>query len=254
VQHQLLLVSYQMETQSPTVAIVGAGLTGLLTAHGLKKAGFNVVLFDRDVSLDARTRDWPLSVHWALPTLKGLLSDSALANFPQAVCTPHVEYTPEIETMLCINGQSGEVMFRSQMPGLRRVARQRLRRIMAAEFAPAIYWNKRLEKIDFNQGVYGPVQLIFADGSTAEADYVLGADGASSKVRELLFSGGDEEVARAKPSGLMCATGYVTHHDAAKVQPVIKLHPLAAVTVGATSSCGVAGTYAPHICCRLLAV
>ncbi|KAK4442282.1 hypothetical protein QBC34DRAFT_455868 [Podospora aff. communis PSN243] len=233
-----------METQSPTVAIVGAGLTGLLTAHGLKKAGFKVVLFDREAGLDARTRDWPLSVHWALPTLKALLSDSALAKFPQALCTPHVEYTPEIETMLCINGQSGEVMFRSQMPGMRRVTRQRLRRIMATEFAPAIHWNKQLEKIEFNGGGDGPVRLIFADGTTVEADYVLGADGASSKVRELLFAGGDEEVAQAKPSGFMCATGYVTHHDAAKVEPVIKLHPIAAVTVGATSNCGVAVMYA----------
>ncbi|KAK5659927.1 hypothetical protein OQA88_13391 [Cercophora sp. LCS_1] len=205
-----------METESPTVAIIGAGLTGLLTAHGLKKAGFNVVLFDRDASLDARTRDWPLSAHWALPTLKALLSDSALANFSQA---------------------SGEVMFRSAMPGLRRVTRQRLRRVMAAGFtaAGAIHWNKQLEKIDFSDR---SVRLVFADGTTAEAGYVLGTDGASSKVRALLF--GDDEVAQAKPSGLMCATGYVTHHNAAKVEPVIKLHPLAAVTVGTTSSSGLA--------------
>lgn len=233
-----------MEIPSPTVAIIGAGLTGLLTAHGLKKAGFDVVLFDRDAGLDARMRDWPLSIHWALPTLKSLLSEFALASFPQAVCTPHVEYTPEVETMLCINGQTGEVMFRSAMPGLRRITRQRLRRIMAAEFsaAGAINWNKRLDKIDFN-GEHGPIRLVFADGTTAEADYVLGTDGASSKVRELLF--GDDEVARAKPSGLMCATGYVTHHDVAKVEPVLKLHPLAAVTVGTTSNCGFAGTYKP---------
>jgi 2-polyprenyl-6-methoxyphenol hydroxylase-like FAD-dependent oxidoreductase len=231
-----------MEAQSPKVAIIGAGLTGLLTAHGLKKAGFHVALFDQEGGLDARLRDWPISVHWALPTLQALLSDSALANLPQAFCNPHLKYTPEVESMLCINGQTGKVMIRSSMPGLRRITRQRLRRILAAEFiaAGAIQWNKRLERIDV-VGEDSPVRLVFTDGTTTGADYVLGTDGASSKARELLFGGNEE--ARAKPSGLMCATGYVMHGDATKVEPVVKLHPLAAVTVGTTSNCGLAGTY-----------
>jgi hypothetical protein len=229
------------KAQTPKVAIIGAGLTGLLTAHGLKKAGFDVVLFDQEEGLDARVRDWPISVHWALPNLKSLLSDSALADFPQSFTNPHLEYTPEVESMPCINGQTGEVMLRSAMPGLRRITRQRLRRILAAEFnaAGAIQWGKQLEKMDVDGEM---VRLIFADGTAAEANYVLGTDGASSKARALLF--GDDEVARAKPSGLMCATGYPRHGDPAKVEPVVNLHPLGAVTAGVTSTCGVAGTYA----------
>jgi len=43
--------------------------------------------------------------------------------------------------------------------------------------------------------------------------------------------------------GLMCATGYVMQGDAAKVEPVVKLHPLAAVTVRTTSNSGLAGTF-----------
>jgi len=46
-------------SKSPTVAIVGAGLTGLLTAHGLRKAGFDVTLYDKEDGLDVRPRDWP---------------------------------------------------------------------------------------------------------------------------------------------------------------------------------------------------
>ncbi|KAK0712037.1 hypothetical protein B0H67DRAFT_611960 [Lasiosphaeris hirsuta] len=226
---------------SPKVAIIGAGLTGLLTAHGLKKAGFDVVLFEQETSLDARTRDWPLLLHWALPTVQTLLSDSALVNFSQAVCNPHLEYTPAVESMPCINGQTGEVMMRSNMPGARRVARQRLRRVMAADLASAgmIRWNKRLDSIDVGGG---GVRLTFADRTTAEADYVFGADGASSKVREWLFRG--DEAARVKPSGLMCATAVVRHGDAAKVEAVVKVHPVAAVTVGTTSNCGVSVMYA----------
>jgi len=179
-----------MSGPSPRVAIIGAGLTGLLKAHDLKKGGFEVVLFNKEESLDVRLRDWPISLHWGLPALKSLLSESALANFPKALSRPHLEYTPDVESMLCINGKTGEVMIKSVVPGLRRITRQRLRRILAAEFesAGAIQWGKRLEKLDVDDEHHDqPVRMVFADGTTAEADYVLGTDGTSSKTRELLF-------------------------------------------------------------------
>lgn len=227
------------QTASPKVAIIGAGLTGLLTAHGLKKAGFDVVLFDQESGLDARPRDWPMVLHWALPIFQSLLSEKTWENFPQAVCNPYLEYTPEVESMPCINGKTGEVLFRSSMPGSRRVTRRRLRRVMAAEFDDGtIRWGKKLNNINI-EGADGPVCLGFADGTTFEADYVLGTDGASSKVRELLFKG--DEVARVQPSGFMFATAIVKHGDAAKVQAVVDTHPVASVMMGTKSVGGVSG-------------
>jgi len=229
-------------TKSAKVAIVGAGLTGLLTAHGLKKAGFDVVLFDQETSLDMRRRDWPLMLHWALPTFNSLVSESVLENFPDALCNRFLDFSdPESSTMRCANGMTGETLFKSAVPGMRRVSRKRLRGVMAAELDDGtIQWGKTLEKIDVDGGD-GPVTLTFSDGTTFLADFVLGTDGASSKVRERLFRCAD--VAQVQPSGFMCATAIVRHNDAAKVQPVLDSHPTATIIMGTESVGGCSGTF-----------
>lgn len=226
---------------NPSIAIIGAGLTGLLTAHALLQSSFRVTLYDADPSLSARPRDWPLLLHWALPTLKSLLAPSAAARFDDAVCNRHIEYTPAVESMPIINGVTGDVLFRPPAaPGARRVSRGRLRRVMVEELGGEVQWGKGLVGLEVDGE--GPVTMSFADGTTATADYVLGADGAASKVRELLFRG--HEVARVKPSGLMVASALTRPGDAAKVKEALRYHPMACVAMGTTANCGVATMYA----------
>lgn len=230
------------DTPQPTIAIIGAGLTGLLTAHALLQSSFLVTLYDADPSLTSRPRDWPLLLHWALPTLKSLLAPAAAARFDDAVCNRHIEYTPAVESMPIINGVTGDVLFRPPAaPGARRVSRGRLRRVMVEELGgDGVQWGKRL--VGLEVAGEGPVTMRFADGTTATADYVLGADGAASKVRELLFYGA--EVARVKPSGLMVASSLTRPGDAAKVREALRYHPMACVAMGTTANCGVATMYA----------
>lgn len=225
----------------PSIAIIGAGLTGLLTAHALLQSSFRVTLYDADPSLSARPRDWPLLLHWALPTLKSLLAPSAAARFDDAVCNRHIEYTPAVESMPIINGVTGDVLFRPPAaPGARRISRGRLRRVMVEELGGEVQWGKGLVGLEVDGE--GQVTMSFADGTTATADYVLGADGAASKVRELLFRG--DEVARVKPSGLMVASALTRPGDAAKVKEALRYHPMACVAMGTTANCGVATMYA----------
>lgn len=226
----------------PSIAIIGAGLTGLLTAHALLQSSFPVTLYDADPSLTSRPRDWPLLLHWALPTLKSLLAPSAAARFDDAVCNRHIAYTPAVESMPIINGVTGDVLFRPPAaPGARRVSRGRLRRVMVEELGgEGVQWGKSLVGLDVDGE--GPVTMRFADGTTAVADYVLGADGAASKVRELLFGG--DEVARVKPSGLMVASSLTRPGEEAKVREALRYHPMACVAMGTTANCGVATMYA----------
>jgi len=221
----------------PKIAIIGAGLTGLLTAHGLRKRGFQVAVFDRESGLDARSRDWTIVLHWALPTFKKLLPEDIVSRLDSAICNPHLEFTEDVECLPCANGKTGELIFKSPMPGSRRISRQRLRKLIAE--GVDVQWGKKLEgMVSDEEGV----TLKFEDGTAVGADYVLGTDGAASKLRELLFHG-EEEKAKVVPSGYYFATCIIKHNDAEKVEAVVKSHPVATVLMGTESVGGIGGKF-----------
>ncbi|CAK7271604.1 hypothetical protein SEPCBS57363_004707 [Sporothrix epigloea] len=223
----------------PKVAIVGAGLTGLLAAHGLKKNGFDVVIFDGEAHIDARPRDWTIVLHWALPIMLAMLPDDIAAKLPRAICNPGLEFDANAESLPIYNGVTGDLMFASPMPGSRRIARRRLRAVLAEGLD--IQWGKKLQNISGSEaGESAPaLTLAFEDGTSAAADFVLGADGASSRVRNIVV--GDAEKARSTPSGLLFATAIVNYGDEAKVKAVVDAHPVAAAMMGtdAVGGCGV---------------
>jgi 2-polyprenyl-6-methoxyphenol hydroxylase-like FAD-dependent oxidoreductase len=142
------------------------------------------------------------------------------------------------------NGETGALLFKSRTPGARRVSRQRLRALLAKDLDDdgTIRWGMRLAGLS-EDGEDGPVQLQFEDGSTYNADYVLGADGSSSKVRELLFR--DDEASRVRLSGFMFATVIAQYGDASKVEAVVKTHPVTAITMATASVGGCGGTFFP---------
>ncbi|KAI8294813.1 hypothetical protein K4K57_012667 [Colletotrichum sp. SAR 10_99] len=156
----------------PKVAIVGAGLTGLITAHGLKKNGFEVTVFERDASIDARPRDWTILIHWGMSTLTEMLPDHIVNSFPKAYCNPHLQFDDWDESVLGYNALTGEVLFRNSTPGARRVSRRRFREILAEGLD--IQWGKGLKALDIIDD--DSVRLSFNDDSNFDANYVLGTD------------------------------------------------------------------------------
>ncbi|EFX02647.1 FAD-binding domain containing protein [Grosmannia clavigera kw1407] len=201
------------------MVIVGAGLTGLLAAQGLKKRGFDVAVYEQEPHEGARPRDWTIVLHWALPAMEALLPADVRAALPQAICNRHLVFDTEAESFLCYSGLTGERLFASNMPGSRRVSRQRLRHVLATSID--VQWGKAVESIDDRDGRDDQkICLSFADGTTAEADFVLGTDGASSRVRSLLVG---PEKAQSTRSGLMFGTAIVQYKDADKVAAVVRI-------------------------------
>lgn len=166
-----------------------------------------------------------------------LLKDDVLEKLPRAICNPHLSFDAEVECLPCYNGITGEILFKSPLPGSRRISRQKLREVLTEGLD--IKWGRTLGQISFpsDGDVDGPVQLIFDDGHVDEADYVLGTDGGSSKVRELLVG---NEAARAQSSGFLIATGIAEYRDADRVAAVVKTHPVAAIAMAmeAVAACG----------------
>ena len=182
--------------------------------------------------MDDRARDWTMLVHWAMPVFAKLLPEEILADLPQAICNPHLEFNAEVESLPCYNGVTGGILFKSPTPGARRVRRQALRTLLARHVD--IRWAKELKQISETDG---GAQLEFSDGDTFDADMVLGTDGSSSKVRELLLGA---EAARSLGSKFMFATGINKFDDAEKTKAVMQNHPVASLMMG-TSSVGALG-------------
>lgn len=213
-----------------------------------------MAVFDKEPSPDARARDWTVVLHWALPLLERLVPADVLARLtPEAVCNPHLAFGEEgVECLPVFNGRTGDVLFRSAMPGARRVSRRRLRRLLLArDGGVSVEWDRKLSAITILEE--GGVRLTFEDGATAEADYVLGADGARSKVREILFDGaGQKDTAHVTESGYMFSTVNVRFRDAAKVAAVVDTHPVAAIMMGADSVGAMGGTFSSVLCAKIL--
>lgn len=192
------------------------------------------MVFEQEVSIDARPRDWTMLVHWAMPIFEKLVPKDILAGLSKTVCNPHLEFDGEVESLPCYNGLTGDLLFRSPTPGARRVSRQALRRLLAQRVD--IRWNTPLKDISSTDN---GVKIELQDDSVFNADYVLGTDGASSKVRELLLG---VDVARSQGSGFQFATGITKFGDADKTNEIVQTHPVAALMMGTGSVGAVGGT------------
>ncbi|NHU49065.1 NAD(P)/FAD-dependent oxidoreductase [Rhodococcus sp. A14] len=160
------------------ISIVGAGPGGLTCARILQQRGIPVTVYDRDANEHARNQGGSLDLHEDDGQLAlreaGLLDEFfALARFEgqemrqldtrgrvraSRMPEPDEKSAPEID-----RGQLRDMLLRSLEPG-------------------TVQWGCAVESVSGPDD--GPRLLTFADGTTVETDLVIGADGASSCVRE----------------------------------------------------------------------
>lgn len=183
-------------------------------------------------------------IHWAMPLFAKMLPDDVLADLPKAICNPDLEFDSEVESLPVYNGLTGALLFQSATPGARRVRRQALRHLLVRDVD--IRWGKNLANIlPTDDGV----RLEFRDGHTFDADMVLGTDGSSSKVRELLLG---VDAAQPRRSGFMFATGINKFDDLGKTKAIVGVHPVAALMMDAQSVGAVGREFSPTLRGHLL--
>lgn len=167
--------------------------------------------------------------------MESLLPADLLSRLPEAVTTPHLNYTEDVETFPCYDGRTGELLFETKMPHGRRVTRQRLRKLLFEGLEANVQWGKKLASIS-QPSDKSAVRLEFEDGSVHHADFVLGADGSSSAVRRDLLG---PEKSSSRGSGFTFAMGVANYHDEAKVRTIVDKHPVAAMMMGSGPITGV---------------
>ncbi|KAG6058687.1 hypothetical protein E4U32_004477 [Claviceps aff. humidiphila group G2b] len=206
------------------IAVVGAGLAGLLAAQGLKKNGFDVIVFEQAASVEDVHRDWTMMIPWDIDALRRLVPTNILEAFQDVVCNTGLHQTGVLEDIPVYNGLTGDLLFRKPTSEVRLVTRQRLRRILVQDLD--VRWGKTVDDL---MSVPDGVRLSFRNGEVYDADYILGADGWLSRIRQLLMG---FIIPRLCPSGYLLATGITKYSDASKTEAILEAGPVASIMMG----------------------
>ncbi|XP_050372405.1 zeaxanthin epoxidase, chloroplastic isoform X1 [Argentina anserina] len=187
------------------VLVAGGGIGGLVFALAAKKKGFDVVVFERDLSAVRGEGQYRGPIQ---------IQSNALA----ALEAIDMDVAEEVMRVGCITGDringlvdgvSGTwyVKFDTFTPAAERglpvtrvISRMLLQQILAAAVGDEIIFNGS-NVVDF-QDLGNKVNVVLENGESYEGDLLVGADGIWSKVRKNLF-GLDEAVY----SGYTCYTG-----------------------------------------------
>ncbi|KAL6818059.1 hypothetical protein GGI42DRAFT_347320 [Trichoderma sp. SZMC 28013] len=143
------------------VLIAGAGLGGLTLAQNLRKRGISYEIFERDEHKDARFQGWAIALH--------TITDELVASMPSDMpdlrqATDHMSPL-KIPTQICL-------------------------------YPAESNWGKRVQRIEHDdQGV----AVYFEDGTSAQGDILVGADGVKSVVRQQLLQKSHDEVLKIIP-------------------------------------------------------
>ncbi|KAG5655620.1 hypothetical protein KAF25_003957 [Fusarium avenaceum] len=172
-----------MSKDRKPVLIIGAGVVGLVLAHGLKKLGIPFQVYERDNHISSRGQGWAITLHWVLPFLRELLSNDTFQDVESVQVDPEAD-RQGLGKFVFINLETLEPKFLIPPGDRRRVNREKLRKVLLKGVSDRVLWNKRLASIQENGN---DVIALFEDGSKAEGSLIVGVEGSNSSTRKFLL-------------------------------------------------------------------
>ncbi|MFJ5776093.1 FAD-dependent oxidoreductase [Streptomyces sp. NPDC093094] len=166
---------------TPRIAVVGAGPGGLTCARILQQYGIGVTVYDRETGSEVRDQGGTLDLHEDNGQIA--LREAGLLDDFFRLCRP------EGQEMRQLDHAAGTIGFHHVPEAGERfkpeIDRGQLRDLLLNSLQPhTVRWGHTLRSVDGPSR--GPRLLRFTDGTTVEADLVIGADGAWSKVRRAI--------------------------------------------------------------------
>ena len=164
------------------VMIVGAGTGGLCLAHGLKKAGVSVRVFERDRTRRDGLQGYRVGISPAGSYAMKQCLPPELFDVFVATCARAPRYfnmlTEKMDELLSMDvGETADAVDSEKS-----VSRMTLRQVLLTGLEDVVEFDKRFARYEENAD--GTVTAFFEDGTSATADVLVGADGAGSKLRK----------------------------------------------------------------------
>ncbi|WP_219825617.1 FAD-dependent oxidoreductase [Nonomuraea typhae] len=168
-------------TTNKHVAIIGGGIGGLCLAQGLHKAGVKVTVYERDRTPSARLQGYRVHIDPnGARALRDCLPPHLWQSFLDTTGTGGQDFgflTEQLELLAMIETPKAA----DPADDHHSVSRITLRQVLLSGLEDVVRFGKTYER--YERQADGRIRLHFADGSSAVADILVGADGGTSRVR-----------------------------------------------------------------------
>jgi salicylate hydroxylase len=203
----------QQASSSPFhVVIVGGGIGGLALAQGLKKAGVSIAVYERDRTRTDRVQGYRVHIS---PTgsraLHACLPTHLFDAFERTCGRPGKAMHFLTENMDILITLGTELASADPIATHRSVSRITLRQVLLSDLDDVVQFGKTFTHYDTKPD--GRIVAYFEDGTFAEGDILVAADGGGSRVRRQLLP-----QAQRIDTGIVGIAGKVFLDDAARAR------------------------------------
>jgi len=168
------------------VVIIGGGIGGLTLAQGLKKSGVSAAVYERDRTRTDRVQGYrvhinptgSLALHECLPAPRFEVFTHTCGRPAEGIRF----VTEQMKVLLALDGRNAPPRFKGDGVGQHRsVSRITLRQVLLSGLEDVVHFDKTF--VRYEETSLGRIVAHFKDGSTAEGDVLVAADGGGSRVR-----------------------------------------------------------------------
>ncbi|KAI9709392.1 MAG: hypothetical protein M1828_002513 [Chrysothrix sp. TS-e1954] len=191
------------------VAIIGAGLTGLVLALALENRHIQYTIYEQAASIPSTGAG--LNTNPAGARSLKYISAEAFAAY-KAVRTTHHRYNDELYFTYTDGSSHVDLMCTEEFGSVHRV--RYIDELVKRVPAEKIRLGHRVKNVTQSSPSHAPL-LSFENGSSISCDVVLGCDGVKSKIRPIVV-GEDHASAKASFSHRVVYRGLVGRHEAEK--------------------------------------